>query len=79
MKIAAAKLSGIKTVSLLSFVGGAAMTVGLSNLGSSNCAPPVYELRMYHVNEGKIDALVARFGDHTDAISKRHNMKSIGY
>ena len=27
MKIAAAKLSGIKTASLLSFIGGAAMTV----------------------------------------------------
>jgi hypothetical protein len=31
------------------------------------------------VNEGKMDALKARFGDHTDAIFKRHNMKSIGY
>ena len=26
-----------------------------------------------------MDALRARFGDHTDAIFKRHNMKSIGY
>ena len=26
-----------------------------------------------------MDALIARFGDHTDAIFKRHNMKSIGY
>ena len=26
-----------------------------------------------------MDALKARFGDHTDAIFKRHNMKSIGY
>jgi len=34
---------------------------------------------MYHVKPGKMDALVARFGDHTDAIFKRHNMKSIGY
>ena len=36
-------------------------------------------LRLYHVKEGKMDALKARFGDHTDAIFKRHNMKSIGY
>jgi hypothetical protein len=28
----------------------------------------VYELRMYQVNDGKMDALIARFGDHTDAI-----------
>ena len=26
-----------------------------------------------------MDSLKARFGDHTDAIFKRHNMKSIGY
>ena len=26
-----------------------------------------------------MDALKARFGDHTDTIFKRHNMKSIGY
>ena len=26
-----------------------------------------------------MDALKARFGDHTDSIFKRHNMKSIGY
>ena len=39
----------------------------------------VYEPRLYHVNEGKMDALKARFGDHTDSIFKRHNMKSIGY
>jgi hypothetical protein len=34
---------------------------------------------MYHVNEGKMDALVARFRDHTDAIFKKHGMKSIGF
>jgi len=26
-----------------------------------------------------MDALIARFGDHTDAIFKRHNIKSIGF
>ena len=26
-----------------------------------------------------MDALKAQFGDHTDAIFKRHNMKSVGY
>ena len=79
MKIAAANLSGIKTASLLSFIGGAAVTLGFSNISGSNSSQHVYELRMYHVNEGKMDALVARFGDHTDAIFKRHNMKSVGY
>jgi hypothetical protein len=39
----------------------------------------VYELRMYHPNEGKTEALQARFRDHTDALFKKHNMRSIGY
>jgi len=46
---------------------------------AANPAQHVYELRLYEVNEGKMDALIARFGDHTDGIFKRHNMKSIGF
>ena len=64
---------------ILSFLGGAAVTLGLSNFGRSNPPEHVYELRLYQVNDGKMEALKARFGDHTDAIFKRHNMKSIGY
>ena len=79
MKVALAKLSGIKAWSLLSFIGGVAVTLGFSNIGGSKNSQHVYELRMYRVNEGKIDALIARFGDHTDAIFRRHNMKSIGF
>ena len=79
MKIAVAKLSGIKTASLLWLMGGPAMTLGFSLLGGSSSSHHVYELRLYRVNEGKMDALIARFGDHTDAIFKRHNMNSIGY
>ena len=79
MKIAVAKLAGIKTLSLLSFIGGVAVTLGFGNLGGSKTSQHVYELRMYHANEGKMDALIARFGDHTDAIFRRHNMRSIGF
>ena len=75
----AAKLIGINALSLLWFIGGAAVTLGLSNIGGSKNSQHVYELRLYRVNEGKMDALIARFGDHTDAIFKRHNMKSIGF
>lgn len=39
----------------------------------------VYELRTYTCNEGKLDALKARFRDHTIEIFKRHGMESIGY
>jgi hypothetical protein len=39
----------------------------------------VYELRTYTCYDGKLEALKARFRDHTIAIFKRHNMESIGY
>jgi hypothetical protein len=39
----------------------------------------VYELRTYTCFEGKLDALKARFRDHTIRIFKRHGMESIGY
>ena len=69
----------MKTSIILSFVCGAAVMVSFSTLMGSNSSNHVYELRMYHVNEGKMDALAARFRDHTDALFKKHYMKSIGY
>jgi hypothetical protein len=62
----------------LSFLAGAAVMLGVTGFGS-NPSRHVYELRMYHVNPGKMDSLIKRFGDHTDALFKQHNMKSIGY
>jgi hypothetical protein len=69
----------MKTSHVLFFICGIAVMLGYSALSGSNPSHHVYELRLYHVNEGKMDALKARFGDHTDAIFKRHDMKSIGY
>ena len=75
IKVAAAKLRGRKVLYLLSFLGGAAVTLGFTSLGKSNPPDHVFELRLYQVNDGKMDELIARFRDHTDAIFKRHNMK----
>jgi hypothetical protein len=63
----------------LSFLCGAAMAFGVTAVGGSNSSHHVYELRMYHVNQGKTEALQARFRDYTDGLFKRHNMKSVGY
>jgi hypothetical protein len=38
-----------------------------------------YELRIYHAQEGKLDALHARFRDHTMRLFERHGMKNIAY
>jgi hypothetical protein len=63
----------------LSFLCGAAIAFGVTAVGGSNSSHHVYELRMYHVNKGKTEALQARFRDYTDGLFKRHNMKSVGY
>jgi hypothetical protein len=55
--------------------------LGLTALRGANTpsSPHFYELRIYHIHEGKADALRERFGNYTNAIFKKHNMKSIGY
>ncbi|MCB1227055.1 MAG: NIPSNAP family protein [Verrucomicrobiales bacterium] len=40
---------------------------------------PVYELRIYTCNEGRLPALLARFRDHTCALFEKHGMTNIGY
>ena len=38
-----------------------------------------YELRIYTANPGKIEALCARFRNHTVALFRKHGMESVGY
>ena len=39
----------------------------------------VYELRTYTANEGKLDALHARFRNHTMRIFEKHGMQNVAY
>lgn len=39
----------------------------------------VYELRTYHCNPGKLDALNARFANHTNRLFVKHGMTLVGY
>ncbi|MEZ6063103.1 MAG: NIPSNAP family protein [Planctomycetaceae bacterium] len=39
----------------------------------------LFELRTYHANPGKLDALQARFRDHTVKLFEKHGMTNIGY
>lgn len=39
----------------------------------------VFELRVYYAAEGKLDALHARFRDHTTKLFEKHGMTNIGY
>ncbi len=38
-----------------------------------------FEMRIYHAAEGKLDALNARFRDHTCKLFEKHGMTNIGY
>lgn len=39
----------------------------------------VYELRIYTCNEGKLDALLARFRNHTCKLFEKHGIGNVGY
>ncbi|HXE64951.1 MAG TPA: NIPSNAP family protein [Bryobacteraceae bacterium] len=71
----------MKISHLISFIGGAVLMLLIAGVNRSEAQAPnhVYELRMYHANPGKLDALHKRFRDHTITIFNRHHMKSVGY
>jgi hypothetical protein len=39
----------------------------------------VYELRIYHVYEGKLDDLLRRFREHTTRLFEKHGIKNVAY
>ncbi len=46
---------------------------------AAGSATTVYELRIYHANEGKLDNLLKRFREHTTRLFEKHGMKNIAY
>jgi hypothetical protein len=42
-------------------------------------AGKVYELRVYHTNPGKLEALHARFRDHTCKLFQKHGIELVGF
>jgi hypothetical protein len=59
----------------------ATSSVAPSSIPTSSVAADsrVFELRTYHTPPGKLDALNARFRDHTNALFKKHGMTVVGY
>ncbi len=53
--------------------------LALARLGAADAPAPVYELRIYTTNPGKMPALLTRFREHTCAIFTRLGMVNIGY
>jgi hypothetical protein len=42
-------------------------------------ATPVYELRVYHAYEGKLDDLLKRFREHTMKLFEKHGIRNVAY
>jgi hypothetical protein len=64
---------------VVTLIGVAGVTGFALGRASQPASGKVYELRVYSAGDGKLDALNARFRDHTIAIFNRHHMKSVGY
>ena len=47
--------------------------------GEKKVDPRVFEMRIYYANPGKMNALHARFRDHTNKLFVKHGMTLIGY
>jgi hypothetical protein len=47
--------------------------------GGKKVEPRVFEMRTYYAHKGKMDALHARFRDHTNKLFVKHGMTLIGY
>jgi hypothetical protein len=39
----------------------------------------IYELRVYHTSEGKLDDLLRRFRDHTMRLFEKHGIRNVAY
>lgn len=62
-------------------IAGVVFPGGLAIVTAQQPAPQgrVFEIRTYTASAGKLDALKARFRDHTIGFFEKHNMTSIAY
>lgn len=58
---------------------GLAAVVSLAAALLPAAQPGLYEMRVYEAPEGKLDALHARFRDHTTKLFTKHGMTNVGY
>jgi len=70
----------LQSLPALSFLPPAAWAASLQEKsGSGQNSTAVYELRVYHVIEGKLEDLLRRFRDHTMKLFEKHGIKNISY
>jgi hypothetical protein len=66
---------------MLAFLAAAAVVVAPTAACRAPLDPKtaIYELRTYYPAPGKLDALNARFRDHTMKLFERHGMRNVAY
>jgi hypothetical protein len=76
-------LQSIPVAALLPTAAWAASETSNSSPRGDSATPQssttVYELRIYHTYEGKLDDLLRRFRDHTMQLFEKHGIKNIAY
>ncbi len=70
-------LQSLPAVALLPTGAWVASDQGTAGSGSS--PTPVYELRIYHAYEGKLEDLLRRFREHTMKLFEKHGIKNVAY
>ena len=73
------RMAGGLALSLALFLAGTWYGSEHAAVHAQGSSDKVYELRTYHTYEGKLDALLSRFRDHTVDIFNKHGMTSVGY
>jgi hypothetical protein len=58
---------------------GMAMWAAKASAADPNAGGKVYELRVYKANPGKLEALHARFRDHTCKLFQKHGIELVGF
>ena len=53
--------------------------IQFNSIAAAQSSERVFELRTYTTKPGRLDALHARFANHTIALLERHGMTNIGY
>ena len=72
-------MAGMDRRTLLQSIPALALLSQATSVGAAPTSTTVYELRIYHTYDGKLDDLLARFREHTTKLFEKHGMKNIAY
>ena len=70
---------GTMRIQILAVLASVFLLPSLQEARAADKDERVYELRTYYAAPGKLDALNARFRDHTWKLFEKHGMTNVGY